>query len=51
MLFAKFIFLVLAIMFGYICVARLFVKQTVHSVQIILMSVGIAGFVILQWVA
>lgn len=43
----KFIFLVLAIVYGFTCFGRLFRGQEVHMGQILLMAVGIAGFVLL----
>lgn len=48
MIFLKFICLVLAIAYGFCCFGKLRNGQSINSVQIIAMTVGIAGFIIIQ---
>lgn len=48
-IFLKFFCLVLSIMYGYRCVAGVVFKTGYSTSQILLASIGIAGFIILQW--
>lgn len=46
----KFVFLLLGIHYGFVCFGRIIRKQDVPAVSIALMSIGIAGFTMFQWV-
>lgn len=50
MIFIKFICLILAITYGFVCFGRLYRKLEIKTGQIILMAIGIAGFITLQWI-
>ncbi len=44
----KFVFLTLAIAYSFTCIGRLIRNQRVSVFQIMLMAVGIAGFILLE---
>lgn len=46
-MFIKFICLVLAITYGFVCFGRLYRKMNIEAGQIILMAICIAGFIML----
>lgn len=45
----KIIFLILAIMYTFTCFGRVIRRQAVHSMQTFLMALGVAGFVVLEF--
>lgn len=49
-LIAKFICLLLCVVYGFSNIAKVFWRQSVSSVQILLMGFGFVGFVFLQWI-
>lgn len=49
-LIAKFICLLLGIVYGFSNIAKVYCKQNISSAQMFMMGLGITGFVFLQWV-
>ena len=45
----KFICLFLAILFGFVNISKLIFKQNIPAANMILMAIGIAGFIVLQF--
>ena len=45
----KIIFLVLAILYGFGNFVRIKYRQAISALQMILMTIGIVGFLVLQW--
>lgn len=49
-LIAKFICLLLGVVYGFSNIAKVYYKQHISSAQMFMMGLGITGFVFLQWV-
>lgn len=45
----KLALLIVGIAYGFTCFARLVFKQNIHTGQILLMSIGIVGFLAIQF--
>ena len=49
-LIAKFICLLLGVVYGFSNIAKVYCKQSISNAQMFMMGFGITGFVFLQWV-
>lgn len=49
-LIAKYVCLLLGVVYGFSNTAKVYRKQSISSAQIFMMGFGITGFVFLQWV-
>lgn len=49
MIILKIIFLFLAVLYGITVAIRTYYKQTIESSHLLLLSIGIVGFVVLQF--
>lgn len=49
-LIAKFICLLLGVVYGFSNIAKVYCKRSISNAQMFMMGFGITGFVFLQWV-